>query len=121
RLPTARTDPAAAPEPHLHDHPRGAEAHVDDRRSGQTQQPVECSGDAHVVLLRKSLAVKQPAACSEDGCASLSKCATCAKRLTGRNAYRRATNAAFQAADSPPNHEETPKLQTDGDDHTAQQ
>ena len=47
---------------------------------------------------------------SEGGCASFSDCATCERRLTRRKASRRATNAAFQAATSPPNGEETPKL-----------
>lgn len=56
-LPAARAHPPTASEPHGHDHPLAGEAHVDDRRSGKAQQPVECRGDAHVVLLARSLAV----------------------------------------------------------------
>jgi hypothetical protein len=55
--------PAPAPEPDGHDHPLDAEADVDDRCAGQAQQPIECSGDAHVALLAGRLTFEQPAAC----------------------------------------------------------
>ena len=43
---------------------------------GQAEQPLECSADAHVALLREPLTFEQPAACAEGGGASLSICAT---------------------------------------------
>ncbi len=90
--------------------PSRAEADVDDRRSRQAQQPVECRSDAHVVLLRKSLAIKQPAACTEGGCASLSDCATCERRLTRRKARRRARKAAFPGRHFTPKRREDPDV-----------
>ena len=62
-----RADPSPAPQPDSHDHPLGAKADVDDRGARETQQTVQCRGDAHVVLLRKPLTFKQPAACAEGG------------------------------------------------------
>jgi len=50
-LPAARAHPAPAAQPHGHDHPLAGEADIDDRCSGQAEQPVECRGDAHVALL----------------------------------------------------------------------
>ena len=62
-LPAHRADPPAAAQPDGHDHPLGAERHVDDGRSGQAEHPVECGSDAHVVLLREPLSfiTQQPA------------------------------------------------------------
>jgi hypothetical protein len=71
------------------------------------EQPLECGGDAHVALLREPLTIRQPAACAEGGGASLAFCATSAKFPKRRSRLKRAPNAAFQAATSPPRREET--------------
>jgi hypothetical protein len=54
-LAATRAHPSAPPQTHGDDHPLGGEAHVDHPRPGQAQQPVECRGGTHLVLLRKSL------------------------------------------------------------------
>ena len=78
-LTAGRADAPAATQPHGHDHRLGGEADVDDGCPGQTEQPLECGGDAHVALLREPLTIRQPAACAEGGGASLTNCATSAK------------------------------------------
>jgi hypothetical protein len=50
-LPAARADAPAPPELDRHDHTVSGEADIDDGRSGQAEQPLECSADAHVALL----------------------------------------------------------------------
>ena len=102
-LPAARAHPPPAPQPDGHDHPLGAEADVDDRRAGQAQQPVECRGDAHVVLLAGRLTFEQPAACAEGGGASLAFCAT-SEEILSRESPAHAANAARP---SPPTRPET--------------
>jgi hypothetical protein len=62
-LAAGRADPSPSPQPDADDHPLSAEADIGDRCARETQQTVECRGDAHVVLLRKPLTFKQPAAC----------------------------------------------------------
>jgi hypothetical protein len=54
-LAAARADPPAAAQAHGHDHPLGAEAHVDEGRPGQAEHPVQCGGDAHVALQDRPL------------------------------------------------------------------
>src|SRR4051794_8117906 len=61
-LPALRANPPAPPQTNGHDHPLGAEADIDHGRPGQTKQPVECAGDAHVALLCEPLTFKQRAA-----------------------------------------------------------
>jgi hypothetical protein len=51
-LPAARADAPAAAQAHGHDHPLGAEADIDDGCPRQTEQSLECGGDAHVALLK---------------------------------------------------------------------
>ena len=70
RLPATRTDPSTATQADRHDHPLAAEAHIDDRGAGQAQQPVECRGDAHVVLLAGRLTLNSQQPALEDGGAS---------------------------------------------------
>jgi hypothetical protein len=70
----------------------------------------QCGADAHVALLREPLTIRQPAACAESGGASLVFCATSAKFPKRRSRLKRAPNAAFQAATSPPRREETHNL-----------
>src|SRR5260370_3535989 len=45
---------------HPHDHPFGGEAHRLDRRAGDIEHPVECSGDAHVCGLLGSVVLANP-------------------------------------------------------------
>src|SRR2546430_311473 len=54
-LAAARPHPPPAPQADGHDHPLGAEADIDDGRSGQAEHPLECGGNAHVVLLGEPL------------------------------------------------------------------
>jgi hypothetical protein len=49
-LAAAGADPPPASQPDGHDDRFGRDADVDDRCATQTQQPVQCRGDAHVVL-----------------------------------------------------------------------
>ena len=64
RLTAERADASPAAQADRHHDPLRAERDVDDRCPGQTQQPLECRGDAHVALLRKPLVItnQQPAA-----------------------------------------------------------
>jgi hypothetical protein len=55
RLPAATAHPPPAPEPDGHDHPLQVEADVDDGRSRPAKEPLECGGNAHVVLLGEPL------------------------------------------------------------------
>jgi hypothetical protein len=50
-LPAARADTSPAAQPDDDDDALAAKTDIDDRCSGQAQQPVEYGGDAHVVLL----------------------------------------------------------------------
>ena len=70
-LPAARAHPAPAAQPHGHDHPLAGEADIDDRCSGQAEQPVECRGDAHVALLAGPLFSTTSSLAPGGGCASL--------------------------------------------------
>ena len=103
-LPAAGADAPPAPQPDRHDHPLGAEADVDDGRAGQAEQPLECGGDAHVVLLARPLTFRQPAACAEGGGASLAFCATSDELLAPPKRPAQPLNAARA---SPPNRAET--------------
>src|SRR2546427_630580 len=69
-LAAARADPPPPAQTDADDHPLRTEADVDDRGAAQAQQPLECRGDAHVVLLSEPLSfiTQQPA--SEGGGAS---------------------------------------------------
>ena len=107
-LPAARTDAPTPAQPDGHDHPLGTEADVDDGRPRETEQPLECGGDAHVALLAEPLTFDSQQPPAEGGGASLAICATSAKFLSPRTRRKRAPNAAFQAAPSPTNREETP-------------
>ena len=69
-LPTRRADAPPAAQPHGHDHRLGVEADVDDGRPGQAEQPLECGGDAHVVLLQRPLISNNQQPPAEDGGAS---------------------------------------------------
>ena len=59
-LPADRADPPPASQPDGHDDRLHADADVDDRCAAQTQQPVQCRGDAHVVLLVSRLPSNSP-------------------------------------------------------------
>ncbi|MDQ6730099.1 MAG: hypothetical protein M3022_07335, partial [Actinomycetota bacterium] len=65
-LTAATADPSAAAQANGHDHPFAAEAHVDDGRARQAQEPVECRGDAHAALLRRQQDLDNPAACRRE-------------------------------------------------------
>ncbi len=54
-LAAARANRAPAPQRDRHDHPVHGEADIANERAGQAQQPVQCRGDAHVVLLETQL------------------------------------------------------------------
>jgi hypothetical protein len=69
-LPAARADAPAAAQADRHHDPLGAERDVDDRRPGQTQQPLECGADAHVVLPSKPLVISNQQPAAEGGGAS---------------------------------------------------
>jgi hypothetical protein len=60
RLPAPRADPPPASQPDGHDDRLRGNGDVDDRCAAQTQQPVECRGDAHVVLLVSRLPSNSP-------------------------------------------------------------
>jgi hypothetical protein len=74
-LAAPRADAPAAPQPHRHDHGLGGEADVDDRRSGQAEQPLECRDDARRPP-SKAAGSRHPAACEMGGGASITLCAT---------------------------------------------
>jgi hypothetical protein len=59
-LPAPRADPSPASQPDGHDDRLRRDADVDDRCATQTQQPVQCRGDAHVVLLVSRLPSDSP-------------------------------------------------------------
>jgi hypothetical protein len=102
RLTAQRAHASTAAQADRHHNPLGAEAHDDDGRPRQTQQPLECGGDARVVLLRKPPSFITPAACTEGGGASITTRATRAPSRSRPTPRKLAPNAAFQAARSPP-------------------
>jgi hypothetical protein len=57
----------AAPQPDRHDHALTTEPDVRHAGAGQAQQALECGADPHVALLGEPLAIRQPAACRQDG------------------------------------------------------
>ena len=67
-LPAIGADPAPAAQTYGDDHPLGGEAHVDHPRPRQAQQPVECRGGTHLVLLRKSLIFDNQQPAGQGGC-----------------------------------------------------
>jgi len=50
-LPAAGADTSPPAQPDDNDDALAAKTDIDNRRSGQAQQSVECGSDAHVVLL----------------------------------------------------------------------
>jgi hypothetical protein len=61
-LPAARADPSPAPQRDRNDHPVKVEPDRLHRGAGKAEQPVECRGDAHAVLLEEPLSFRHPAA-----------------------------------------------------------
>jgi hypothetical protein len=66
-LPAAGAYPSPAAQVDGHDHPLDGEADVDDRCPAQTEQPLECGGGTHVVLLGEPLAFDSQQPAAEDG------------------------------------------------------
>jgi hypothetical protein len=95
RLAAQRADPSPAAQADRHNDPLGAEGHVDDGRPGQTQQPLECGGDAHVALPSKPLVMSNQQPAAEGGGASLAIRATSARFLRRRTRSKPAPNAAL--------------------------
>ena len=91
-LPTHRADTPAPAQTDRHDHPLAAEADVDHGCPGQAEQPLECSGDAHVALPFEPLTFDSQQPRAEGGGASLTFCATSANfsnRRTGARARQK--------------------------------
>jgi hypothetical protein len=79
---TTRADrPLVRPQSDGHDHPLSAKRTVPDRCPREPEHPLECRSDPHVVLLRRLLNFRHPAACRRGRRRVTMLCANCGREL----------------------------------------
>src|SRR4051794_16155715 len=105
-LAAAGADTSPAPQPHRHDHPLRTEADINDRCSGQAEQPVECGADAHVALSLRAADLDNQQPRREGGSASLQSAQPPQTSRRPRVPHEQALRAS-QTATSPTNRPET--------------